>query len=233
MTGYVVYKRVSTDRQGQSGLGLEGQEAAIQRFLEPADVVLAAYTEVESGGRDDRPELAKAIRKAKRTGSVLLVSTLDRLTRDEAFFHGLRKELGDKGVRFADNPNATPFELSIRAAMSQEERRKISERTRAALAAAKARGVILGGFRGVLPTDAMHKAGAAASAAVRGRKATQAAYGVAGIISEIQQSGTTSANGIAGALNERGVATPSGHGVWTAKAVQRVLARLEAVGGDD
>jgi DNA invertase Pin-like site-specific DNA recombinase len=233
MTAYISYLRVSTDRQERSGLGLEGQEATIQAFLKPGDVVLARYVETESGDKDDRPELAKAIRKAKRTGSILLVSTLDRLSRGVAFTAALIREMGDN-IKVADAPNDSVFVLHIKASVAEEERRKISERTRAALAAAKARGVVLGGFRG-LPGSGMPAAcigGAAASAAVRSAKATKVAYELAGTVRELQESGVTSLNGLSAALNDRHVATPRGNGTWTATAVRRLLARLEQDGAD-
>lgn len=229
MTGYVVYRRVSTDRQGQSGLGLEAQEAAIRRFLRPDDTVVAEYQETESGACDTRPELARAIRKAKRTGSVLLISTLDRLARDVAFISGLMKETD---FRVADMPHAAPFELHIRAAMAEEERRKISERTRSALAAAKARGVKLGGWRGHMPTKESQVAAVLEAAQVRARKATQTAYALALVIDQIRAEGVTSLNGIAIALQARGVSTPRAGGQWTATTVKRILARLNADGSD-
>lgn len=230
---YVSYRRVSTSEQGKSGLGLEAQQAAIAAFLRPGDSIIGDYVDVQSGSIDERPELARAVRRCKRTGATLVISTLDRLSRDSAYIGAFIKQ----GCQFraADRPNASTFELHIYAAVAEEERRKIGERTRAALAAAKARGVQLGGDRGYRPdsTPAAFQHGPAASAVARSRKAVQTAYGVAGIITEIQQSGTTSQAGIAAALNGRQVPTPRGTGQWTATAVRRVMARLEAAGGDD
>ena len=233
MANFVVYRRVSTDRQGESGLGLEGQEAAIKAFLRPGDRVVGRYLEVESGGNDERPELAKAIKKAKRTGSILLVSTLDRLSRDVGFIANLRKQMGDDYLRFADSPHASPLEINVKAVIAEEERRKISERTRAALQAAKQRGTKLGGWRGHAPIEGLHLIGSAAASQARTRKATQVAFSMATQIEDLREEGITSLNGLAEALNARGTPTPRGTGKWTATSIRRVLARLEAAGGDD
>jgi DNA invertase Pin-like site-specific DNA recombinase len=229
MMTYVTYLRVSTDKQERSGLGLEAQQAAITTFLKVDDSIVASYTETESGRNSARPELAKAIKKCKRTGAVLLIAKLDRLARDVAFISALMKEVD---FRVAEMPNATPFTLHIYASMAEEEARAISARTKAALAAAKARGVKLGGFKGVVPTRDMQVAGAAASGVARGRSATKAAFELAGVIAEIRDAGAASLNAIAVALNERGVATARGEGTWNATMVRRVLARLEQVGDD-
>ena len=147
MTDFVVYLRVSTTAQGQSGLGLDAQESAVARYLEayPGEAkVLETVTEIESGkGGVDRPELARALRRCRLSGATLVVAKLDRLSRDQVFIHGLR----DTGVRFvaADMPEANTLTLGVMAALAQYERELISERTRAGLAAAKARGVKLGG----------------------------------------------------------------------------------------
>jgi DNA invertase Pin-like site-specific DNA recombinase len=231
MTLYVVYTRVSTDKQERSGLGLEAQQAAIAAFLKPDDKVVATYTETESGRHVARPELDRAIRKCKRTGAVLLIAKLDRLARDVAFISALMKETD---FRVAEMPSATPFTLHIYASMAEEEARAISARTKAALQAAKARGVKLGGDRGYRPpADAiMHVLGPKASAEARAKKAMRHAFDLASVITEIQASGTTSLNAIAAALNARQTPTPRGNGEWTATSVRRVLARLEQAGAD-
>ena len=144
MASFVAYHRVSTDKQGRSGLGLEAQAEAVARYVEGrGGEVVATFTEVESGKKStNRPQLDAALRAAKKAKAVLIISTLDRLGRDVHFIAGLMKS----GVDFvsADRPNASPFELHIYAAIAEEERRKISQRTRAALAALKAQGRKLG-----------------------------------------------------------------------------------------
>src|ERR1700691_37307 len=142
---YIAYFRVSTPRQGVSGLGLEAQRAAALRHIGGSQLI-AEYTDVESGKRhENRPQLKAALEHCRRIRATLLIATLDRLARKVHFISGLM----ESGVPFvmADLPNATPFEIHIRAAMAEEEGRKISERTKAALAAAKARGVKLGNPR--------------------------------------------------------------------------------------
>jgi DNA invertase Pin-like site-specific DNA recombinase len=231
MAQYVTYYRVSTGKQAKSGLGIEAQEAAVAAFVKPEDTVIASYRETESGTSNARPELDKAIRRAKRTGATLVIAKLDRLSRDVEFTAGLAKR-----THFiaADRPNASPFEINILASLAQEEARLISERTRAALAAAKARGVQLGGDRGYRPERLPETCvgGPEAAAAARKAKATRTAYELAGTVRELQEAGVVSLNKLAAGLNERGVATPSGSGQWTATAVRRLLARIEAEGAD-
>jgi len=142
-TRYIAYYRVSTIRQGQSGLGLEAQRAATAAFIKSADCILVGeFTEVESGKRANRPELAEAIKACRDGGAILLIAKLDRLARNVHFISALL----ESGVKFTaiDMPNADRFMLHVYAAMAEEEARRISERTTAALAAAKARGVRLG-----------------------------------------------------------------------------------------
>ena len=142
-TRYIAYYRVSTQRQGQSGLGLDAQRASATAFLTTGEhELLAEFTEVESGKRNGRPELAKAIDACRALGATLLIAKLDRLARNVHFISGLL----ESGVRFTaiDMPNADRFMLHVYAAMAEEEGRRISQRTKAALAAAKARGVQLG-----------------------------------------------------------------------------------------
>lgn len=208
----IAYLRVSTTEQGRSGLGIEGQRAAIQRHADfTGAVIVAEFVEVMSGGNDDRPQLAEAMRAARLHKATLIVSTLDRLSRDVAFIAGVMKA----GVNFiaADMPTASTFELHIRAAISQEERAKISQRTRAALAAAKARGVKLGGDRGTVPPPAA----AAASAAVRTAKAKAFALDV---LPHVDSSLSLAAN--AARLDALGIPTARGS-KWTATAVRRAI----------
>lgn len=140
---YVAYERVSTVRQGASGLGLEAQRRTIDEFaVSRGASVIGRFTEVESGKRQDRPELAKALHLAKVTGAVFVIAKLDRLSRNAAFLLTLR----DSGVRFlaVDLPEANDITVGIMALVAQQEREAISKRTKEALAAARARGVRLG-----------------------------------------------------------------------------------------
>lgn len=219
----VAYYRVSTARQGASGLGLEAQREAVSRFLSGGRwCVVASFTEVESGKRDDRPELARAIQACRVYGARLVIAKLDRLSRDAHFLLGLEKA----GVDFvaADMPNANRLTVGIMAMVAEEERRMISARTKAALAAAKARGTVLGGYKGAAITDAAREAGRDAQTA----RAAARARDLAPVIVELQAAGVTSLNGMAKALNARGIPTARG-GQWQAVQVSHVLARM-AVG---
>ncbi len=222
---FVCYLRVSTDKQGRSGLGLEAQQAAITAFLAPADKLLAPpFIEVESGKNSDRPQLREAMARCRKTGATLLIARLDRLARNVRFIATLMEE----GVPFVacDMPTATPFMLHIYSAVAEEEARAISRRTKAALAAAKARGVKLGGDRGYRPVAAPE--GRLGGDAVR-READHAAHRVTVAIDAIRagHGADMSLQGLARALASAGVATPRG-GAWTATAVRRVLARTAA-----
>lgn len=226
---FVAYCRVSTAKQGRSGLGLEAQEAAIRAFLQPADRLLAPiFVEVESGRNSARPELAKALERCRVTGATLLIAKLDRLSRDAHFLLGLEKA----GVDFvaADMPGANRLTVRLMAIIAEEEARMISARTKAALAAAKARGVQLGGDRGHRPaTPESSRKGAAASAEARTLQATRHAHAVLPVVEELRAAGAKSLHQLAAGLSERGVAAPRG-GAWTATAVRRLLARLEGAG---
>jgi DNA invertase Pin-like site-specific DNA recombinase len=164
MANFVSYSRVSTAEQGRSGLGLDAQQAAIWRFLRDDDRVLAGFGEVESGKRCDRPELRRALDFCQLHRATLLIAKLDRLARNVAFV----ATLIERGVPFVavDMPHADAFRLHLEAAISEDEMKKISVRTKAALAAAKARGVKLGGFRANAPDLRLYqRAGSAAAAA--------------------------------------------------------------------
>ncbi len=142
MTEYVAYYRVSTERQGRSGLGLEAQRAMVEQFLQPTDSVVAEFTEIQSGKRDDRAELWNAINLVKKTRSKLLIPKLDRFSRKVSFISGII----DQGIELVvcEHPNVSIFFLHLLACFAEEERRQISERTKAALRAAKNRGTVLG-----------------------------------------------------------------------------------------
>jgi DNA invertase Pin-like site-specific DNA recombinase len=220
---FVSYLRVSTAKQGASGLGLEAQQAAVAAFIagKGADAkLMASYIEVESGKRDDRPELARAMEHARLTGATLLIAKLDRLSRDAHFLIGLQKA----GAAFVacDMPDANALTVGIMALVAQQEREAISRRTREALAAAKARGVKLG-----CPNGAKHLRKYGGEAGVKAIKAgaDKRAAGLAATIGAIRSEGIASARGIAKALNERGIVTARG-GQWSASTVLDVLARL-------
>ncbi|QTI78337.1 recombinase family protein [Roseomonas marmotae] len=221
---FVPYLRVSTDRQGRSGLGLEAQQAAIAAFIAQtpgAHLLDPPYIEVESGRKDDRPELAAAMERCRKTGATLLIAKLDRLARDAHFLLGLQKA----GVEFvaADMPHATRLTIGILAVVAEEEARMISARTKAALAAAKARGVKLGGVRpGQRLPDAevsaqARKAGTATLQMRAERKSRQTGRRIAAWVAQGE-----SLAGIARALNEAGERAHRG-GLWTATAVRRAL----------
>lgn len=222
---FVAYYRVSTDRQGRSGLGLEAQRAAVTQYLNGGDwQIVDEYTEVESGKNADRPELEKALAACRLHRAALVVSKVDRLTRSVAFLSRLLEAGVD--VRFADLPQiegATGrFLLQQMVAVAELEAGLISARTKAALAQAKKRGKKLGGNRGVKPTPAMR----ARSTAVLQASANARAADVAPTIRKLQAAGATSLRAIAAGLNEAGIPTAKGTGTWAAVQVARVLERI-------
>jgi DNA invertase Pin-like site-specific DNA recombinase len=211
---YVAYLRVSTAKQGGSGLGLEAQEAAIAAFLGPEDQLLASYTEIESGTDSTRTELQKALHHVELTGAKLLVAKLDRLSRAVSFIARLMESRVD--FIACDQPAATPLTVHIYAAMAEHERNMISERTKAALKAAKARGVKLGGFRGV-------KVDPRLGTKAKQKRAQLYRLRVQPVIAELQAQGCQTLSAIARGLNERGIPAPRG-GEWKATQVTRMLA---------
>ena len=217
---FVSYLRVSTRKQGASGLGLEAQRAAVADYLNGGRwQLLAEVVEVESGKRGDRPKLAEALRLCRIHGAVLVVAKLDRLARDAHFLLGLSKA----GVEFVacDMPSANRMTVGIMAVVAEEEARMISTRTKAALAAAKARGVRLGGDRGaVLSAEARTKGNAARSAKAAGRAAD-----LLPVIREAREAGATTLQAVADALNAKGIPTARG-GMWGPVQVQRVEAQI-------
>lgn len=220
MTTYVAYARVSTAKQGKSGLGLEAQEEAIRAFLKPEDNLLApTYVEVESGKRSDRPELEAALRHAKLTGATILVAKLDRLTRNVRFL--LTLLAAGVEVAFCDLPHVKGpmgrFILTQMASVAELEAGLISERTKAALRAARERGVTLGGFRGVKVDQSL-------GLAERQHRASDFASRVYPEIERIMSSGTKSLREVAAELNSRGISTRRG-GLWTASQVSRVITK--------
>jgi DNA invertase Pin-like site-specific DNA recombinase len=220
---YVAYYRVSTQKQGNSGLGLEAQQAAVRTYLNGGKWKLVGeFTEVETGKRSDRPKLEAALALCRKRKATLVIGKLDRLGRKLAFIANLM----DSGVDFvaADCPNDDRFMLHIRAAVAEDEARKISERTKAALAVAKARGVVLGGYRGG-PAVLTEQARQAAVEARRGAAADRALE-YAEAIEAIRAAGVTSASGIARELNRQGIKAVRG-GEWQAVQVQHLLRRME------
>jgi DNA invertase Pin-like site-specific DNA recombinase len=216
---FVAYYRVSTARQGRSGLGLDAQRKAVTDFLNGGSWELSSeFVEVESGKNDDRPQLEQALATCELSGATLVVAKLDRLSRNLAFL----AKLQDSGARFvaADMPEANELTIHIMAAVAQAERKAISTRTKEALAAAKARGVRLGGNRGNL--EDLRK-GPAKSAEVRGRQAHERALKVRRQIEAIIGGGDgRSLRQIAAALNDRGITAPRG-GKWHAAQIKAVL----------
>ena len=221
---FIAYYRVSTARQGRSGLGLDAQREAVRAFLDGSKGDLTdSFTEVESGKHADRPQLRLALESCHLTGAVLVIAKLDRLSRDAHFLLGLEKA----GVEFvaADMPNANRLTVRLMAVIAQEEREMISARTKAALAAAKARGQKLGGNRGGPKVDS------AQGRAARARAADDYARQVGPIALAAWQDTTTGGGygQAAAALTARGIRTPRGGGQWTRAAVRNVIQRHAAL----
>lgn len=222
---FVAYLRVSTARQGASGLGLEAQRSAVQAYLASGGHQLAAeYVEVESGKRDDRPQLAAALAACRLHRATLVIAKLDRLARNVRFIAGIM----DSGVDFVacDMPHANRLTLHLMAAMAEHEAMAISERTKAALAAAKARGVKLGN-----PNGAAHLRDRSRDAAIAGvhkRKKQAEAYArqIADIVQELRIAKINGMGNLARELNRRGFVAPRG-GYWSAGQLRRTLSLAE------
>jgi DNA invertase Pin-like site-specific DNA recombinase len=229
---FIAYYRVSTEQQGRSGLGIEAQRKAVAEHVNGHGALIAEFTEVESGKRNDRPQLAAALAHAKATGATVIVAKLDRLARNVAFIAALM----ESGVDFvaADMPMANRLTVHVLAAVAEHEAVMISARTKAALAAAKARGVWvsrsgrtverLGNPNGA---RALRDLGNAAGiAAVRAQADAHAAR-VLPVIAAIRGEGIVSLKGIARELDRRGILTARG-GRWDATRVRLLLARAPA-----
>jgi len=217
---YVTYYRVSTQQQGRSGLGLEAQRAAVKVYLTGnVGKELATFTEVETGKANDRPQLAAALRRCRQTRSTLLVAKLDRLSRNAAFLLALQ----DAGTRFvaADMPDANEAMVGFMAILAQYERQAISDRTRAALGAAKARGVKLGNPR-LKPGT---RASAAVATAANSRRADSRSEELRDVITDARGSGCKSLRQIAAHLNALSIPTARGF-TWSPASVKRVINRL-------
>lgn len=211
MSRFVSYLRVSTQRQGQGGLGIEAQRTAVAQYVRGADgELLEENVEVESGAVRDRPILVKSISRCRELKAILLIAKLDRLGRNVAFIAALM----EAGVEFVavDAPFASPLMLHILAAFAEHERKMISERTRAALAAAKARGVQLGLNGRKLASEHVEQA-------------ARFAEGLRPAIERILLSGAETLKDIGDGLNAEGFGTRDGS-MWSPGAVQKVLKRL-------
>lgn len=212
-TKFVSYYRVSTDKQGLQGNGIEAQKQSVARYLASLECeLIGTFEEVESGANNKRPQLAAAIQLAKSKKAVLVIAKLDRLTRNAAFL----LQLQDANIDFVacDMPNADKLSVGIIALLAQRERQLISERTKAGLAVAKQRGVALGNPN---PDASLKKA---VKANIQ-RKREFAATAIKSI-REIQSTGVETLARLADCMNKRGEKTPRG-GTWTATAVKRVL----------
>ena len=219
---YVGLVRVSTGKQGKSGLGLEGQEAAIRSYVENVGGQLVKlFVEVESGKDGKRPVLTEAIQYAKMMRAKLVIQKLDRLSRDLGFITTLQKTAVDFVV--VDLPGADKFTIQLFGALGEKERLMISERTKAALAEAKKRGVALGNPKGHQFPDGAAKRGAAAAAVSHKKRANVTAGRILPLLHEYLEQGV-SLNGMAKHLNGLEIPTPRGS-VWTAQAVKNALAR--------
>lgn len=226
----IPYYRVSTKRQGRSGLGLDGQRAAVEAFARRnGGKIIAEYTEVESGKRSDRPELAKALGHARLAKATLVVAKLDRLARNVAFLSALM----EAGVEFVacDNEHANRLTIHILAAVAESEARAISERTSVALRAAKRRGVLLGSAREGHWEGREHRRAAGLRKAVKAAseaRSAAASDAYAFLLPDIRgwrEAGAT-LDGIADKLNDQGHATRAGL-PFTATMIYRLLSRVE------
>jgi DNA invertase Pin-like site-specific DNA recombinase len=223
MTKAVAYLRVSTRQQHRSGLGIEAQRAAIARFAEAEGItIIAEFVEAETGkgadALDRRPQLAAALARARAGKCSVLVSKLDRLSRDVAFVSGLMAQRVPFIVAELGR-DADPFMLHLYAALAEKERRLISERTKAALAAKKASGAKLGNPRNIALAGA---AGRSAQTAA----ADEFAAGLLPIVNAIRATGATSLEAISRALNDRGIRSARG-ATWHVSSVANLLARSQ------
>lgn len=210
---FVAYYRVSTDKQGLQGYGIEAQKMSVSRYLASLDCeLLGSFEEVESGANNKRPQLQAAMALAKSKKAVLIIAKLDRLSRNAAFL----LQLQDSGVDFiaCDMPTADKLSVGIIALLAQRERELISQRTKAGLQAVKARGIRLGNPN---PKASLERAILANQA-----KKLEFAASAKKIILEIQSTGVTTLAKLADCLNKRGEKTARGSS-WTATAVRRVL----------
>lgn len=221
---YVAYYRVSTARQGKSGLGLDAQRHAVLSHLNGV-TPLSEFTEVESGRKNDRPQLTAALSACRLHRATLIIAKLDRLARNVAFVSNLM----ESGVEFqaCDFPTANRLTIHILSAVAEHEAKMISDRTRAALAAAKERGTVLGGFRGHAGTCT----DLAKARAVRAAKADSRAIDLAPTIRQLRSEGANSLRAIASGLNAQGITAPRG-GKWSAAQIRAMHQRLQTVANE-
>lgn len=210
---FVIYTRVSTKQQGNDGLGMESQQNTVRRYVESqCGEIVGNFTEVESGGKTDRdrPELSSALNLCKKTGSTLVVSKLDRLSRNAEFL----LKLQNSNIDFicCDCPNVDRFTVGILALVAQRERELISERTKSALQVAKARGIRLGTKTPERQVRLMVES--------TKRKSEEFRQFIRPIIDEIRQTGVITLKGISDCLNRRGIQTRTGKTVWYPSTVR-------------
>lgn len=216
---FVSYFRVSTDKQGRSGLGLDAQREAVNQFLRAraaTGCIIAEFVEIESGSKNDRPQLALALETCRRHKATLLIAKLDRLARNVAFIANLMESATDFVA--VDMPHASRLVLHVMAAFAEHEREMISQRTKAALAAAKARGVKLG-LNGARIAARHHREAVAYAATIEDH--VQAA----------RASGAKTLTAIAAYLNAHGVASREGK-LWHPSSVSRTVRRLDEAAND-
>jgi DNA invertase Pin-like site-specific DNA recombinase len=211
MKNFVGYYRVSTDKQGRSGLGLEAQEQAVSAYLAGRGNLIAEFTEVESGKKKDRPQLLAALECCRKQKATLLIAKLDRLARNVAFIANLMESSADFVA--VDMPEASRLTLHILAAVAEHEREMTSKRTREALAAARKRGTPLGNPR---PSDSLQR-----GRATHQQRADQRRTTLAPTIQELRSKGLT-LRAIASEMNRRAIPTPKGK-QWQAKQIERIL----------
>ncbi|MDH3544294.1 MAG: recombinase family protein [Desulfuromonadales bacterium] len=222
---FISYLRVSTARQGISGLGLEAQRTNIENYLNGSEwTLLKEFVEVESGKKSDRPQLLEALKLCKATGAVLLIAKLDRLSRDAYFLLGLQK--ADVKFVAVDMPTANELTVGIMALVAQEERKSISTRTKNALAVLRERGIRLGNPRNLTPEAA--KCGRVAGVAAIKNRADSFARDSIDRINQLKADGQ-SLNAIAKTLNQEGILTATGKSrAWTARSVKNVIDRVNS-----
>jgi DNA invertase Pin-like site-specific DNA recombinase len=216
---FVSYLRVSTEQQGRSGLGLEAQRSSVTDYLNGGrSKLLGEFVEIESGTKSDRPQLQRALSTCRIHGATLVVAKLDRLARDAHFLLGLK----EAGIEFVccDMPSANRITVSIMAIVAEEEARLISVRTKAALQAAKARGVKLGTPNLTRKTSRL---GASVSGQNRSRRSKQRANDLRPLLDELRGHGIERPTDLARAFNERGIPTARG-GQWSIGQIQRLVA---------
>ncbi len=213
---YIAYYRVSTAAQGRSGLGIEGQQAAVTAFLATQDhELITSFTEVESGKNADRPQLTTALALARRQKAKLIISKLDRLSRNLSFLANLIESSVE--IVIADMPTANRLTIQLMAVVAEHEARMISERTKAALAAAKARGVILGNRASLIAAQPIARE-------VIAKHADQHADNILPTLKQIIKSGVRSVHIVAQQLNQRGVKTARG-GQWHGTTILNLIRR--------